>query len=354
MTKRVIVNIMLKSGKSKGGLQQVFVDYINAQKMLGYESHVICMFNYAYIDQIKKLSCVVHTLRSCSVFNLVSILKVRKIINRLKPNYILLHGNRAISMVYHKMLPDIKYKTISVVHDSIHRFKKPNYIIAVSKAIQQEIIKYIPKDKKNKVFLLSNATRYHSYKEKIFNDPPVIGTISRFYANKDHFTFLKALKILKDSNIRFKAKLAGGGPLANELQLMAIDLDLTKEVSFVGWCDNKEIFFLSIDLFCSSSIVEPFGLTLLEAMAYSTPIVTTNTRGAMDIFKDDSNSFAMVVPIKDEKKLAQALKEMISDREKSLLLAKNANNLVKEKYSMENLSKNFEVILNTIEKFYKK
>ena len=71
------------------------------------------------------------------------------------------------------------------------------------------------------------------------------------------------------------------------MQKIVRELDLEKEVEFVGWIKNKREFFDSIDIFCLPSKNEPFGIVLLEAMKYRKPIISTKADGPLEILRDE-------------------------------------------------------------------
>ncbi|HEY6123395.1 MAG TPA: glycosyltransferase family 4 protein [Steroidobacteraceae bacterium] len=65
-------------------------------------------------------------------------------------------------------------------------------------------------------------------------------------------------------------------------------------------------------VYCMPSYGEPFGMTLLEAMASAVPVVTTNIGGPPFLVHRDGGR---VVPMRDVVALADALTEILSDRE---------------------------------------
>ena len=65
-------------------------------------------------------------------------------------------------------------------------------------------------------------------------------------------------------------------------------------------------------LYCMASHGEPFGMTLLEAMASGVPVVTTDAGGPPYFVHRDGGR---VVPMREPARLAEALIEVLSDRE---------------------------------------
>lgn len=77
--------------------------------------------------------------------------------------------------------------------------------------------------------------------------------------------------------------------------------------------DVKEIMALSDIIVLPSYYREGVPRTLLEALALSKPVVTTNNVGCKEVVEDGKNGF--IVPIKDHIFLANALEKLILDKE---------------------------------------
>lgn len=64
-------------------------------------------------------------------------------------------------------------------------------------------------------------------------------------------------------------------------------------------------------VYCMPSYGEPFGMTLLEAMACGVPVVTTDAGGPPYIVQQAG---ARIVPMRNVERLADALIEILSDQ----------------------------------------
>jgi glycosyltransferase involved in cell wall biosynthesis len=76
--------------------------------------------------------------------------------------------------------------------------------------------------------------------------------------------------------------LAGTGPLASSLKILAEDLGITDRVIFLGYVADHLLndFYNAVDLCCVPSVaLEGFGLTILEAQAAGTPVVASDVGG---------------------------------------------------------------------------
>ena len=61
--------------------------------------------------------------------------------------------------------------------------------------------------------------------------------------------------------------------------------------------DMPRLYAASLVCMYPSTASEPFGLTMLEALASAKPIVVTKTGGMPEIIKDGINGF--IIPVKD-------------------------------------------------------
>ena len=80
---------------------------------------------------------------------------------------------------------------------------------------------------------------------------------------------------------KFTLIIGGEGPMKKSLVNIAGKNN--KNIKFLGWVNNLDVFFKSIDVFCLPSRIEPFGMVLIEAMARGIPVVSTNCDGPRDI-----------------------------------------------------------------------
>jgi glycosyltransferase involved in cell wall biosynthesis len=73
--------------------------------------------------------------------------------------------------------------------------------------------------------------------------------------------------------------------------------------------------------------MESLPTTVKEAFYLNVPVIGTNVGGIPELIKN--NETGIIVPPENPSKLAQAINELLSDREKSAKLATNGNTFVK-------------------------
>ena len=80
-----------------------------------------------------------------------------------------------------------------------------------------------------------------------------------------------------------KLLLVGDGPDRNRMEKLARDLDMHRDLRFLGKLEAVEEVLSVGDLFLMPSENESFGLAALEAMACEVPVVSTNAGGIPEL-----------------------------------------------------------------------
>ena len=111
------------------------------------------------------------------------------------------------------------------------------------------------------------------------------------------------------------------------------ELNLNGKVRLLGWVDDVGPVLATLDLFVSPSRSEPFGLSIVEAMAAGVCILATASEGAREII--ENNQTGRLIPVGDVTSMAGAIVELLADRAERDRLARNAGRVVRLKFSVE-------------------
>jgi glycosyltransferase involved in cell wall biosynthesis len=159
----------------------------------------------------------------------------------------------------------------------------------------------------------------------------VVGTVATFRPKKNIPLLIQAYSET-DVALRKKLLLVGDffdGNNIDYAQMHRIngvikELKLDSEVTITGYINNARIseYLLSMRVFVLSSDHEGLPNSILEAAAVGVPIVTTAVDGVKDIFT--SGEDALFVPPKDSRKLAAAIREVLTDVDLACRLSKGA------------------------------
>ena len=131
--------------------------------------------------------------------------------------------------------------------------------------------------------------------------------------------------------------------------MLQTELKLEDKVQFLGFRDDVPQLMKQSDLFVLPSLSEPFGNILLEAMATSTPIVTTRNHGALHILNGET---AIFVDKASSNKLASGILEAINNPEAAFERSKNALELFKNHYTPDAVIPKVLSLYQTVSKNY--
>lgn len=336
----------LMFSKNLGGLEQAFLDYNDALKKLGHHVTNVIQPKSKIAPLMAARSDQLFFLRNHGQWDIWAIIKLRKLINKLKPDVIITHGNRPYILLKRAFIKTIP--CIAVVHGyNLKHTLGATALFTVSKQLMNlAIAQGHPPDR---IFHIPNMI-HNIEVPKVRNrfSPPVIGAMGRFVKVKGMDLFLHALALLKQKNIAFCAILAGNGQEDQNLKKLISDLSLQNEVRCPGWIEHKTNFYEAIDIFCLPSHHEQFGIVLLEAFSHQKPVVSTISEGPKEIAEHEKH--ALLVPIHNPVALANALERVLNNPLLAERLAIQGRQLVEAKYSLEIVSKELEKALKQIMK----
>lgn len=335
-----IFNVMFTT--LPGGLEQAFLDYTDALTVQGHEVTPLIHTQSAIAHKINGQYYSVH---SFSKYDPISLFKLKRIIQKDRPDVIVTHGNRA-----HYLMQKAagKIPVIGVVHNpSFGPIMNGRAIICVSNELKEECYKRQKKDLQQIVHIpnMKKFPENMTYKIPHYSSPIVIGMAARLFDFKGGDVFVKALNILKLKNIPFKAKIAGDGPEFKNITALIKSLNLENDIEMLGWIDNLESFYNQLDIYCIPSLTEPFGLVILEGFTHSIPLVVSDASGPMEIVKHEHD--ALVFPKGDHTQLALSIERLINEPDLAGHLTQNGFDTL-QKYDMKVVGKTISDFLKSL------
>ncbi|NHJ12235.1 MAG: glycosyltransferase family 1 protein [Candidatus Thorarchaeota archaeon] len=146
--------------------------------------------------------------------------------------------------------------------------------------------------------------------------------------------FPKMLALLKLTHPDLKMILTGDGSLKMRLLEDIEHLGVGSLVEYRGVVEAEKIPELinQSRVFLYPSRREPFGLSIVEAMACGVPVVTTDVFGPSEIVRHKWDGY--VVPVDDVHALAEAIETLLLDANLRLKLGRNAMNSVKKRFDI--------------------
>jgi glycosyltransferase involved in cell wall biosynthesis len=171
-------------------------------------------------------------------------------------------------------------------------------------------------------------------------------TVGRLARIKGYDHLIEACYLLKKSSIPFTLDIYGTGPEYEILRNKISHLGLAKVIKLKGINQNISSIISNYDGFISSSVLEAFGIVIIEALAAGLPVLTTDCEGPIQILGRTSE-FGIVCNKESPYDLSDKMKIMmnmsIKDR---VAIAISGRELVKRDYSLANISSQWLNIYN--------
>jgi len=126
------------------------------------------------------------------------------------------------------------------------------------------------------VTLLPNGTPIDSFAKTTSEDGVLnLIMVARFTPEKDHDRAINIVRLAVDKGVQLKLLLLGDGPLFEPIKAKVMSLDLNQSVEFIGYTNDVKRWLMKADLLLMTSKTEGMPMSVLEAMSYGLPVVST-------------------------------------------------------------------------------
>ena len=334
------------SGKDLGGPKQSFLLYNEALKILGHSVIPIirkgAQFKELIIEQ-KLHPIEINYIRSLNI--LIKKRSTNIINNSIKsiaPDIIFVHKQLDIELT-RIAIGDSSIPIIGVIHGfNAKHIDCADALIAVSNKIK---IYLEQNNYKKPIYVIPNMVKIDTTPlQKRFSPIPTIGSMGIFRRKKGFHILIKALSILHNRGVNFKAIIAGRGKRVIVYKYMRSKYNLSNILTFKSWIPNekRDDFFNSIDIYVLPSRTESFGMVVVEAMAHKKFTIATKCGGPEEII--EHNRDGILVEKENPLVLANALEDMILNNPNYQEM-QNSAYLKAKTYSVDNLKDNLKYIL---------
>jgi glycosyltransferase involved in cell wall biosynthesis len=163
--------------------------------------------------------------------------------------------------------------------------------------------------------------------------------VGRFVPAKNYALMLRSFASVDNPNT--KLIIAGDGPLRQQLESLARQLDISSRVDFLGSRNDVMELMNAADAYVMSSDWEGMPMVLLEASATGLPIVATDVGGNAEVVRHGVSG--LIVPPQQEDALADAMKRMMSlSSVKPAVMGRSGRELTSVHYNIESVVDSWE------------
>jgi len=171
----------------------------------------------------------------------------------------------------------------------------------------------------------------------------IVGVVARLEPEKGHATLLEAWPMVLRSVPDAYLLIVGEGSRREALEALARDLRIAHRVVFTGRRDDVPAVTAALDVAVLPSYREAQGLSILEALALSRPVVASNVGGIPEMITDGVNG--LLVPPHDADALAAAIVRLLLDHPYADTLGRAGHDMVHDRFCID-------VMVDAIEHIY--
>lgn len=163
-------------------------------------------------------------------------------------------------------------------------------------------------------------------------------SVGELIPRKNHIQVIKALsKLVNEKNRKdIYYVICGRGILLNKLKEKCIELNVEKNVKFLGYRKDVYKIMKSSDIFIFPSLQEGLPKSVMEAMSAGMPIIASEIRGNIDLIENNKNGF--LVDEKNSESFFEKINQLYVDRKKCIEFGNRNLNIIKN-YDINEVNK---------------
>lgn len=226
--------------------------------------------------------------------------------------------------------------------------RKKDRVIAVGEAVRQALIdnEGIPEQRTNVIYNGVDLHRFHSDQKpshrqrlreelSLSDEDFVVTLVGRLDFLKDHLTAVRTAERISQAGIPLKMLFIGEGPERSKIETEIQKRQLEHCVRLLGTRHDVSELLQAADLCFLCSISEGIPLTLIEGMACSLPVVSTDVGGVAEVVVDGQTGY--LAPAENDEILAEGVVRLARDSALREKLGSLGRQRVEEAFSLEHM-----------------
>ena len=165
-------------------------------------------------------------------------------------------------------------------------------------------------------------------------------TVANLRKEKAHEVLFEAFARLAPAHPGLRLIVAGDGPRATELRVLAASLGIAHRVALLGHSEDVPALLEQADAFVLPSRSEAFPNGVVEAMGAGLPVVACTVGGLLELV--ESGRTGVLVPADDPAAMADALDSLIADPSRASAMGRAARETIARRYSFDRMVRAFE------------
>jgi glycosyltransferase involved in cell wall biosynthesis len=367
MNQKIRVLECIRQGKIGGG-ESHLLNLVESLDRDRFDPVVLSFTEGPMIERLQAMGVEAHVIYTEKPFDIRVWGKVKRLLERLRPDVIHCHGTRASSNVLWAAR-SLGIPVLYTIHGwSFHpdqrfplrqmRILGERYItrrtdlnIAVSRANGALGGRYIPGFAYELVFYGIDQQKFSPIpvpgrkdvraEVGIASDAVMVLFIARFTLQKQPLAMIEAFSRALKEAPDLQLLMVGDGELKAESVALVEKYGIADRVRFQTFRQDVPDVLAAADIFVLPSLWEGLPIGLLEAMAMGRAVIASDVDGTVEVVEDGVNG--RLVPTADlVPAVTKALVELGSDGEKRRRLGKAAGESINEKYNVGRMTRQIE------------
>jgi L-malate glycosyltransferase len=279
--------------------------------------------------------------------------QVKKSIDSFKPDIVHAHYASSYGLIgalsgFHPYILSVwgadifEFPRKSFLHKALveHNLGKADKVLSTSYFMAKEVNKYSPKQIEVTPFGIEAKIFKPQKVDSLFAENDiVIGTVKGLEEQYGVEYLIRAFKILRDryQDLPLKLLIVGGGSLEKPLKILVKELELEGDTVFTGRVDYNLVpsYHNMLSVYTALSVIdsESFGVAVIEASACARPVVVSRVGGLPEVVEEGVTGF--IVPPRDAQKAAEAIEQLILDKDLQLKMGQAGRERVKKLYNWD-------------------
>ncbi|MFA6189052.1 MAG: glycosyltransferase family 4 protein [Sulfuricurvum sp.] len=182
------------------------------------------------------------------------------------------------------------------------------------------------------------------------NHPLTLGVVSRLSHEKGIDILIRAMPKILSLFPDLRLLIVGDGARRQALQTLSIELYCDHAITWAGLQPKEllESYYAQMDIVVIPSRFEGFGLTAIEAMSYSIPVIASSVDGLAEVIEDQKSG--MLVKPEDPSALVDAIVSLMQDPDQRQQIGENGYKRVKATFAYNIYQKTIASMYSTLMK----
>ena len=353
------------------GAERLVLDMLPELKRLGYKVSLACLRSESAArsiiqEELEKEGIPVFFIHFPGKFSFLGIREILGVMRTIGASALHVHGYKSTIVggiiglskrlptiaTYHSIAPKYNVKLSFYLCLESLVLRKISLVVGVSSDICQEL--RTRGVSSNRLFKVLNGiagpvsnTRNRSFSMYRQKSAFHVFAVGRLIKIKNFEMIIDVFARLKSDYQNIHLSIAGDGPLLGSLKARVHSLGLNRSVQFLGYVRNIQSVYESADCFVLASKSEGVPISILEAMASSSPIIATEVGGIREVICHGKTG--LLVPPNNPIAFYDSLKALLDDNEMRISLGEAARRSFEERFTSKKMAKSYSTLYDRID-----